>query len=41
MKLSKTQLCQIGRSGLFLLRLLGSLVKTGLSSTKNALQPVA
>ena len=40
-KLSKTQLHKIGHSGGFLGRLLGSLLKTGLSLIKNVLKPLS
>ena len=40
-KLSKTQLHKIGHSGGFLGRLLGSLLKTGLSFIKNVLKPLS
>ena len=40
-KLSKTQLHKIGQSGRFLGRLLGPLLKTGLTLMKNALKPLA
>ena len=40
-KLSKTQLHKIGQSGGFLGRLLGPLVKTGLSLIGNILKPLA
>ena len=40
-KLSKTQLHKIGESGGFLGRLLGSLLKTGLSLIGNVLKPLA
>ena len=41
MKLSKTQLHKIGQSGGFLGRVLGPLLKTGLSLTGNVLKPLA
>ena len=41
MKLSKTQFHQIGQSGGFLGRLLGQLLKAGLSLMKNVLKPLA
>ena len=41
MKLSKTQLHKIGQSGRFLGRLLGPLLKTGLSLIGNVLKPLA
>ena len=41
MKLSKTQLHKVGQSGGFLGRLLGPLLKTGLSLMKNVLKPLA
>ena len=41
MKLSNTQLHKIGQSGRFLGRLLGLLLKTGLSLIGNALKPLA
>ena len=40
-KLSKTQLHKIGQSGGYLSRLLGPLLKTGLSLIENALKPLA
>ena len=40
-KLSKTQLHKIGQSGGFLGKLLGSLLKGGLSLMKNLLKPLA
>ena len=40
-KLSKTQLHKIGQSGRFLGRLLGPLLKTGLSLIGNVLKPLA
>ena len=40
-KLPKTQLHQIGQSGRFLGRLLGPLLKTGLSLIRNVLKPLA
>ena len=40
-KLLKTQLSKMIQSGEFLSRLLGSLLKTALSSIKNVLQPLA
>ena len=40
-KLSKTQLHKIGKSGRFLGRLLGSLLKTGFSLIGNVLKPLA
>ena len=40
-KLSKTQLHKIGQPGRFLGRLLGLLLKTGLSLIKNVLKPLA
>ena len=40
-KLSKTQLRKIGKSGRFLGRLLGSLLKTGFSLIGNVLKPLA
>ena len=40
-KLSKSELCNIGQSGGFLVRLLDSLLKTGLSLIKNILKPLA
>ena len=40
-KLSKTQLHKVGQSGGFLGRLLGPLLKTGLSLIKNLLKPLA
>ena len=40
-KLSKTQLHKIGQSGGFLGKLLGSLLKAGLSLMKNVLKPLA
>ena len=39
-KVSKTQLHKIGQSGGFLGRLLGSLLKTGLSLIENVLKPL-
>ena len=41
MKLSKTQLSKIGQSGEFLGRLLGPLIKTGLSLMKHVRKPSA
>ena len=40
-KLSKTQLSKMIQSGVFLGRLLGPLLKTGLLLTKNVIKPVA
>ena len=40
-RLSKTQLYKIGKSGEFLGRLLGPLLKTGLSLMKNKLKPLS
>ena len=40
-KLSKTQFHKVGQSGRFLDKLLGPLLKTGLSLTKNVLKPLA
>ena len=40
-RLSKTQLHKIGQSGGFLDRLLGPLLKTGLSLIKNVLKPLS
>ena len=40
-KLSKVQLRKIGQSGAFLGRLLGPLLKTGLTLTGNGLKPFA
>ena len=40
-KLSKTQLHKVGQSGEYLGRLLGPLLKTGLSLIENALKPLA
>ena len=40
-KLSKTQFHKVGQSGGFLDKLLGPLLKTGLSLTKNVLKPLA
>ena len=40
-KLSKTQLHKIGLSGGFLCRLLGPLIKTGISLMKDVLKPLA
>ena len=40
-KLSKTQLHKIGQSGEFLGRILGPLLKTGLSFTGNVVKPLA
>ena len=40
-KLSKTQLYKIGQSGVFLGRLLGPLLKTGLPLIGNVLKPLA
>ena len=41
LKLSKTQLHEIGQSGGFSGRILGTLLKTGLPLTKNVLKPLA
>ena len=41
LKLSKTQLHEIGESGGFSGRILGTLLKTGLPLTKNVLKPLA
>ena len=40
-KLSKTHLTKMMQSGVFLVRLLGPLLKTGLSLIKNVLKPLA
>ena len=40
-KLSKTQLSKMIQSGVFLGRLLGSLLKTGLRLIKNVIKPLA
>ena len=40
-ELSKTQLHQIGHTWIFLGRLLGTLLKTGLPLTANVLKPLA
>ena len=40
-KLSKTQLSKMIQSGVFLGRLLGTLLKTGLPLTKNVIKPLA
>ena len=39
-KLSKTQFYKLGQSEVFLARLLGSLLKTGLPLMKNLLKPL-
>ena len=41
MNLSKTQLHKIGQSGVFLFRVLGSLLETGLPLIGNVFRPLA